>query len=75
MEIICYQQEMQTFIKTSSYYMKAGEFITTPHDLRMKDLRYFPMLEEFYPDRLLLVSGKDDKVSPVLKTMQPMVHV
>lgn len=53
-----------------SYFMKAGEFLTIPHHLHMKDPVYFPDPERFCPDRFL-VKGEDGVVSVSMSTIRP----
>lgn len=52
------------------YNLKKGEFITMPHELHMRDPKYFPHPEKFDPERFL-VHNKDGTISAEPGTTRP----
>jgi cytochrome P450 len=54
----------------NSFFLKKGEYITIPHDLHMRDPRYFKDPEKFDPERFL-VRGEDGSLSIEIGTMRP----
>ncbi|KAH8683106.1 cytochrome P450 [Tricladium varicosporioides] len=53
-----------------SFQLHRGEYITVPHDLHMKDSRYFKDPEKFDPERFL-VTDENGKVTAEIGTIRP----
>lgn len=51
-----------------SFQLHKGEYITVPHDLHMKDARYFKDPEKFDPERFL-VTNENGKVTAEIGTI------
>lgn len=49
------------------YRLSKGEYVTMPHELHMRDERYYEEPDEFKPERFL-VTGEDGKVSANIGT-------
>ncbi|TVY81010.1 Cholesterol 7-alpha-monooxygenase [Lachnellula suecica] len=54
----------------ASYLLHKGEYITLPHELHMRDPKYYPNPDEFEPDRFL-VADEDGKLSADIGTTRP----
>ncbi|RDL35113.1 Cytochrome P450 [Venustampulla echinocandica] len=54
----------------ATYLLKKGEYVTIPHDLHMKDPKYFKYPEEFDPERFL-VTKEDGSVEANMGTIRP----
>ena len=54
----------------TSFLVPKGEYITIPHDLHMKDPKYFLNPESFDPDRFL-VHNEDDTITTNMGTIRP----
>ena len=52
------------------FIMKKGEYVTVPHDLHMRDPKYFKDPDKFNPDRFL-VRNKDGSLSTDMGTIRP----
>lgn len=55
---------------SASFALHKGEYITVPHDLHMKDPKYFKDPEKFIPERFL-VEKEDGTVSAEIGTVRP----
>jgi len=54
----------------ASYVLRKGEYVTMPHDLHMRDPKYFKDPEKFEPERFL-VRGEDGELSADMGTIRP----
>jgi hypothetical protein len=53
-----------------AFLIRKGEYITVPHDLHMRDPKYFKDPKKFDPERFL-VQKEDGSLSTDMKTIRP----
>jgi cytochrome P450 len=58
------------FAAQPSFLIRKGEFITVPHNLHMRDPKYFKDPEKFNPERFL-VRNEDGTLSTNARTIRP----
>ncbi|RFU35883.1 hypothetical protein B7463_g423, partial [Scytalidium lignicola] len=56
--------------EATSYVLKSGGYITLPHDLHMRDPKYFKDPEKFVPERFLYTK-EDGTISTDIGTIRP----
>ncbi|RDW89386.1 cytochrome P450-6 [Coleophoma cylindrospora] len=54
----------------AAYVLRKGEYVTMPHDIHMRDAKYFQNPERFEPERFL-VTDENGKVTTDMGTIRP----